>query len=78
MLHDHLSHLWLQIKRINSEIYKKTFEEIVRNIDKMENECIPSVSLDKREVKFLLHLLVSQYNIVYYAPLIIQYVNCHK
>lgn len=52
MLHDHLSHLWLQIKRINSEAYKKTFEDIVRNIDKMENECIPSVSLDKREVQF--------------------------
>lgn len=42
----------LQIKRINSEDYKKTFEEIVRDIDKMENECIPSVTLSKREVKF--------------------------
>ncbi|XP_045901502.1 type II inositol 1,4,5-trisphosphate 5-phosphatase isoform X2 [Micropterus dolomieu] len=48
------------IKRVNTEAYKKTFEEIVRNIDKMENECIPSVTLAKREfhfqdVKFMQH-----------------------
>uniref|UniRef100_A0A7N5ZVL3 phosphoinositide 5-phosphatase n=1 Tax=Anabas testudineus TaxID=64144 RepID=A0A7N5ZVL3_ANATE len=46
--------------RINGEAYKKTFEDIVRNIDKMENECIPSVSLSQREfdfkdVKFMQH-----------------------
>uniref|UniRef100_A0A667ZK26 phosphoinositide 5-phosphatase n=1 Tax=Myripristis murdjan TaxID=586833 RepID=A0A667ZK26_9TELE len=46
--------------RMNDEAYKKTFEEIVRNIDKMENECIPSVTLSKREfhfkdVKFMQH-----------------------
>lgn len=52
MLHCHLFCLFLQIKRVNADIYKKTFEEIVRNIDKMENECIPSVTLSKREVKF--------------------------
>ncbi|XP_068180463.1 type II inositol 1,4,5-trisphosphate 5-phosphatase [Antennarius striatus] len=40
------------IKRVNSEAYKKTFEEIVRNIDKMENECIPSVTLAKQEFHF--------------------------
>lgn len=40
------------IKRINSEVYKRTFEEIVRNIDKMENECIPSVTLSKQEFHF--------------------------
>uniref|UniRef100_A0A3Q3JER7 phosphoinositide 5-phosphatase n=1 Tax=Monopterus albus TaxID=43700 RepID=A0A3Q3JER7_MONAL len=50
----------LVIGRINGETYKKTFEEIVRNIDKMENECIPSVTLSKREfdfkdVKFMQH-----------------------
>uniref|UniRef100_A0A674MAE2 phosphoinositide 5-phosphatase n=1 Tax=Takifugu rubripes TaxID=31033 RepID=A0A674MAE2_TAKRU len=38
--------------RINSETYKKTFEEIVRNIDKLENECIPSVTLSKQEFHF--------------------------
>lgn len=46
-------HVFPQIKRVNNEAYKKTFEEIVRNIDKMENECIPSVTLSKREVTFL-------------------------
>ncbi|XP_059195702.1 type II inositol 1,4,5-trisphosphate 5-phosphatase isoform X2 [Centropristis striata] len=40
------------IKKVNPEAYKKTFEEIVRNIDKMENECIPSVTLSKREFHF--------------------------
>ncbi|KAM4567440.1 type II inositol 1,4,5-trisphosphate 5-phosphatase isoform 1-T2 [Fundulus diaphanus] len=52
--------LIIGIKRVNSEAYKKTFEEIVRNIDKMENECIPSLSLSQREfhfkdVKFMQH-----------------------
>uniref|UniRef100_A0A8C6TKG1 phosphoinositide 5-phosphatase n=1 Tax=Neogobius melanostomus TaxID=47308 RepID=A0A8C6TKG1_9GOBI len=52
--------LVIGIKRVNAESYKKTFEEIVRNIDKMENECIPSVTLSKREfhfkdVKFMQH-----------------------
>uniref|UniRef100_A0AAQ6A200 phosphoinositide 5-phosphatase n=1 Tax=Amphiprion ocellaris TaxID=80972 RepID=A0AAQ6A200_AMPOC len=52
--------LVIGIKRVNGEAYKKTFEEIVRNIDKMENECIPSVTLSKREfhfkdVKFMQH-----------------------
>ncbi|XP_053287675.1 type II inositol 1,4,5-trisphosphate 5-phosphatase isoform X1 [Pleuronectes platessa] len=54
------SMLEIGIKRVNSEAYKKTFEEIVRNIDKMENECIPSVTLSKQEfhfkdVKFMQH-----------------------
>ncbi|PWA20699.1 hypothetical protein CCH79_00011510, partial [Gambusia affinis] len=44
--------LVIGIKRVNPEAYKKTFEEIVRNIDKMENECIPSLSLSKREFHF--------------------------
>ncbi|KAM6909587.1 type II inositol 1,4,5-trisphosphate 5-phosphatase [Xenentodon cancila] len=44
--------LIIGIKRINEEAYKKTFEEIVRNLDKMENECIPSVTLSKREFHF--------------------------
>ncbi|XP_071324614.1 type II inositol 1,4,5-trisphosphate 5-phosphatase isoform X1 [Trachinotus anak] len=52
--------LVIGIKRLNAEAYKKTFEDIVRNIDKMENECIPSVSLSEREfhfkdVKFMQH-----------------------
>ncbi|KAG5858030.1 hypothetical protein ANANG_G00025780 [Anguilla anguilla] len=52
------------IKVVNEEAYKKTFEEIVRNLDKMENECIPSVSLSCREfcfkdVKFMQHQAVT-------------------
>ncbi|XP_061072148.1 type II inositol 1,4,5-trisphosphate 5-phosphatase isoform X3 [Conger conger] len=52
------------IKVVNEESYKKTFEEIVRNLDKMENECIPSVSLSSREfcfkdVKFMQHQAVT-------------------
>uniref|UniRef100_A0A673MXU5 phosphoinositide 5-phosphatase n=1 Tax=Sinocyclocheilus rhinocerous TaxID=307959 RepID=A0A673MXU5_9TELE len=45
---------------VNEESYKRTFEEIVRHIDRMENDCIPSVSLSQREflfqdVKFMQH-----------------------
>ncbi|XP_034029951.1 LOW QUALITY PROTEIN: type II inositol 1,4,5-trisphosphate 5-phosphatase [Thalassophryne amazonica] len=52
--------LTIGIKCVNEEAYKKSFEEIVRNIDKMENECIPSVTLSKQEfhfkdVKFMQH-----------------------
>ncbi|XP_008059838.1 type II inositol 1,4,5-trisphosphate 5-phosphatase [Carlito syrichta] len=37
---------------INEELYRKTLEEIVRSLDKMENASIPSVSLSKREFCF--------------------------
>ncbi|XP_045074758.1 type II inositol 1,4,5-trisphosphate 5-phosphatase isoform X1 [Coregonus clupeaformis] len=52
--------LEIGIKLVNEESYKKTFEEIVRSLDKMENECIPSVILSRREfhfkdVKFMQH-----------------------
>ncbi|MBN3294257.1 I5P2 phosphatase, partial [Polypterus senegalus] len=40
------------IKVVNEELYRKTFEEIVRTLDKMENECIPSVSLSEHEFYF--------------------------
>uniref|UniRef100_A0A3Q2XJN3 phosphoinositide 5-phosphatase n=1 Tax=Hippocampus comes TaxID=109280 RepID=A0A3Q2XJN3_HIPCM len=42
----------LVVGRVNGDSYKKTLEEIVRNLDKMENECIPSVTLSKREFHF--------------------------
>ncbi|XP_042194463.1 type II inositol 1,4,5-trisphosphate 5-phosphatase isoform X2 [Callorhinchus milii] len=40
------------IKVVNDEKYRKTFEEIVRSLDRMENECIPSVSVSNTEFHF--------------------------
>ncbi|XP_042530831.1 type II inositol 1,4,5-trisphosphate 5-phosphatase isoform X1 [Dipodomys spectabilis] len=40
------------VKVVNEELYRKTLEEIVRSLDKMENANIPSVSLSKREFCF--------------------------
>ncbi|XP_051999378.1 type II inositol 1,4,5-trisphosphate 5-phosphatase-like [Xyrauchen texanus] len=52
--------LEIGIKLVNEEAYKRTFEEIVRQIDRLENDCIPSMSLSQREfhfndVKFMQH-----------------------
>ncbi|XP_073727930.1 type II inositol 1,4,5-trisphosphate 5-phosphatase isoform X2 [Misgurnus anguillicaudatus] len=48
------------IKVVHEESYKKTFEDIVRHIDKLENDCIPSVTVSQTEfyfkdVKFMQH-----------------------
>ncbi|XP_056413077.1 type II inositol 1,4,5-trisphosphate 5-phosphatase isoform X1 [Hyla sarda] len=40
------------VKVVNEELYRKTFEEIVRSLDKMENDCIPSATLTQREFHF--------------------------
>ncbi|XP_066538323.1 type II inositol 1,4,5-trisphosphate 5-phosphatase isoform X2 [Hoplias malabaricus] len=52
--------LEIGIKVVNEDNYKRVFEEIVRSLDKLENECIPSVSVSQREfyfkdVKFMQH-----------------------
>ncbi|CAJ0945610.1 unnamed protein product [Ranitomeya imitator] len=42
----------LKAKVVNEELYRKTFEEIVRSLDKLENDCIPSATLSQREFSF--------------------------
>lgn len=40
------------VRVVNEELYRKTLEEIVHSLDKMENANIPSVTLSKREFCF--------------------------
>ncbi|XP_057196039.1 type II inositol 1,4,5-trisphosphate 5-phosphatase isoform X2 [Triplophysa rosa] len=44
--------LEIGIKMVNEESYKRKFEEIVRHIDRLENDCIPSVSVSQSEFHF--------------------------
>jgi len=47
-----------QVKIINEERYRAVYEEEMRNLDKMENEFLPSVTLSAHLVRWQLFVVV--------------------
>ena len=43
--------MWCQqVKVIDEKRYKKTYEDIMKKLDRIENEYLPQIKLDKTEV----------------------------
>ena len=42
--------IYLQVKVINGDSYKSVYEDVMKQLDKLENEYLPQVKLNKLEV----------------------------
>jgi phosphatidylinositol-bisphosphatase len=38
------------VKVIDEKRYKKVYEDIMKKLDRIENECLPQIKLDRTEV----------------------------
>ena len=43
-------YIYLQVKVINGDSYKSVYEDVMKQLDKLENEYLPQVKLNKLEV----------------------------
>ena len=47
---DMYTDIYLQVKVINGDSYKSVYEDVMKQLDKLENEYLPQVKLNKLEV----------------------------